>query len=146
MWRKLLQKTGRPIRARRGRILIGPAFSESPSISSACGRRSGPDQPRFKFTKRPFALQPVAFLAIANLSFERRQKIKSNIRRLKILWVGAGYIMGKRSQGRSPGGRQNLASTHEGGSVHPRQQAGRNRFHIALHSANLPREENLRMR
>ena len=60
--------------------------------------------------QRQLTLHPMPLFPIANLLLQRRQQIKRNIRRLKILRIRMRHIMRQRSKCRSPRRRRDLSS------------------------------------
>ena len=94
-----------------------------------------------KMFQRQLALLPVPLLAVADLVFERRQKVESDVCGLEILGIGVGHVVHQRAKsGRTRRGRR-LRSGSQSRGVNARHQARRDGFDISFHSADLPGKE-----
>ena len=98
-------------------------------------------QPAIELFQCQFALAAVPFLPIADFVLQGRQKIKGNVRRLEIFGIGMSHVMNQRAESRGPWWRYQLRSGRQGCGMNASHQAGRYRFNISLHPANLAGEE-----
>src|ERR1700730_10096312 len=69
------------------------------SVSAGGGHWSRLFQPRIKLPQRQLALLSVPFLAVADLVFQRGQKIERNVRGLEVLCVSVGNVVHQGTEG-----------------------------------------------
>jgi hypothetical protein len=55
--------------------------------------------PTIELFESQFALDAVALFAVADFVVEGREKIERDVCRLKVLWIGVSYVVGKGSEG-----------------------------------------------
>src|ERR1022692_2739789 len=72
---------------------------------------------------------------------ELRQQVESDIRRLIVEGIGAGYVMAERTQRGLPREWLGTAAGCEFHGVQARREAGGDGFHVALHAGNLAGKE-----
>src|ERR1019366_5340043 len=106
------------------RSLLAAERSRRGGISSL---PDAPAVPSVELAQCPFTLLAVAFLPVANASFECRQEVEGDIRRLKVLALCLRDVVDKRTKRRRSWCRRRLAAGCHRGRIQSRHQAGRNR-------------------
>ena len=56
-------------------------------------------EPKVKVAQRQLTLQAMAFFAVADFCFQRREKIEGDVGRLETLWVGVSNVVHQRTEG-----------------------------------------------
>src|SRR5580692_4892271 len=96
--------------------------------------------PLIELAQRHLALQSMTLFPVADFLLQRRQQIERYIRRLKILALRPRYVVHERAKRRCSRRRNRFPAAHQRRCIHPRHQPRRNRFHVALNSADLSGE------
>src|SRR5208282_4604109 len=92
--------TLKPIYRKNNRELVGPRSLSSRTQRGNCSLPEAPAVPSVELAQCPCTLLAVAFLPVANASFERRQEVEGNIRRLKVFALCLRDVVDKRAKRR----------------------------------------------
>src|SRR5579863_5361038 len=94
--------------------------------------------------QRPLAHLRMALLAVSRRLLQLRQQVEGDVGGLVIRRIGAGDVRAQRSQRGLARKRAYRFAERLTSRRAARDEPRRNRFHVAFHSRNLPREKNIR--